>query len=89
MRENRKPAEVIPLHGARPPGGPPLASDLIQGAPAIAEFVFGDRAAARRVYRLREKGRLPVIRLGGRLVARRSALQAWFADRERDAAQGR
>ncbi len=89
MSDNRQPADVIPLHVARPPSRPCLATDLLEGASAIAEFVFGDRAAARRVYRLRDKGRLPVIRVGGRLVARRSALRQWFIERERDAARGR
>jgi len=89
MREDSTPAEVIELRGPRDPAGPALAPDLLHGADQIASFLFGTPAARRRVYRLRAKGRLPVIRVGGRLCARRSALRQWFSDRERRAAAGR
>jgi len=82
-------AEIIELRGRRDPAGPALAPDLLHGADAIATFLFGSPAARRRVYRLQAKGRLPIIRVGGRLCARRSALREWFAAEERRAAAGR
>jgi hypothetical protein len=66
---------------------PPLSEDLLEGAAAIAAFIFGDAGKRRRVYQLAEDGRgedkLPVFRLGDTLCARRSTLQQWIADRER------
>ncbi|MGE3875949.1 MAG: hypothetical protein AB7F74_23590 [Parvibaculaceae bacterium] len=60
-----------------------LADDLIEGATAIAEFIWGRGAQAKRVYRIVETGRLPVSRIGGRLHARRSVLREWIAGQER------
>jgi hypothetical protein len=54
-----------------------LASDLLRGAAAIAEELFGesDRAAQRRVYHLQDQ--IPVFRLGesGTFFAFRSKLR--------------
>jgi hypothetical protein len=69
--------------------GAEIAPDLLRGAAEIAAFLYGTPAAARRVYALRARDRLPLVRIGGRLCARRSILRAWLAERERDAAQGR
>jgi len=89
MNGDPKTAEVIALRGPRDPAGPALAPDLLHGADAIAHFLFGSPTARRRVYRLQAKGRLPIIRVGGRLCARRSALREWFHEQERRAAAGR
>jgi hypothetical protein len=59
-----------------------LADDLLRGADAIAEFIFGERASRRKVYYLAECTKLPVFRLGSVLCARRSVLLAWIAGQE-------
>lgn len=56
-------------------------SDFLQGANAIALFLFGDSRRTRKVYYLAESGQLPVFKLGG-LCARRSTLRAWLSDHE-------
>lgn len=60
----------------------PLAHDLLCGADAIAEFIFGERASRRKVYYLAETSHLPVFRLGSQLCARRSVLMRWIAGQE-------
>lgn len=62
--------------------GGDLALDLLCGAEAIAEFLFGDRRQRRKVYHLAETTRFPVFRLGARLCARRSVLLQWIARQE-------
>jgi hypothetical protein len=74
-----------------PPTGPPagitLADDLLTGADAIGEFLFGeDPGARRKVYHLtgevKPEDRLPVFKMGAILCARKSTLLGWIADRE-------
>lgn len=65
--------------------GSNLALDLLCGADAIAEFLFGDRRQRRKVYYLAETTRFPVFRLGTRLCARRSVLLKWIAWQEEHA----
>jgi hypothetical protein len=66
------------------PSPPPeLASDLLRGADAIAEFLFGSREERRKVYHLAEKSRLPVFRLGSVLCARKSVLLQWIGEQEK------
>ena len=60
-----------------------LADDLLHGAEAIAEFLFGDRKARRKVYHLAETSNLPTFHLGGKVCARRSVLIAWIARQEK------
>jgi hypothetical protein len=60
-----------------------LADDLLEGAAAIADFLFGDPKLRRRVYWLAEKQSLPVFRLGVTLCARPSTLRQWVAEQER------
>jgi hypothetical protein len=83
------PDNVVVLRESGARGAPGIGPDLLEGADAIAEFLFGARTDRRRVYRLRDKGRLPLFRIGGRLCARRSTLREWLADQERNAANGR
>ena len=53
-----------------------LATDLLCGAEAIAECVFGstDPATVRRVYDWGSAGKLPTFKIGKNLCARRSTL---------------
>ena len=60
-----------------------LGDDLLRGAEAIAEFLFGDRRQRRKVYHLAETSRLPIFRLGSMLCGRRTALMKWIEEQER------
>jgi hypothetical protein len=73
-----------------PPTGPPdtLADDLLVGAGAISQFLFGTAGRRRSVYHLSEKGVLPGFKWGGVLVARKSTLREFLAAREREALAG-
>jgi hypothetical protein len=51
-------------------------ADLLEGAEAIAKFLFGTERHRRRVYYLVETGRLPTFRIGKLIYARKSALTA-------------
>ena len=66
-----------------------LSSDLLRGAEAIAEFMFGDRNKRRLVYHLADTGRLPVFKLGSILCARRTTLIAWIEEQETTATNRR
>src|SRR5690242_13947676 len=60
-----------------------LSHDLLEGASAIARFVFGDETAKsrRRVYNLADQkrdDRLPVFRMGTQICARKSTLLKWI-----------
>ena len=59
-----------------------LADDLLRGAEAIAEHLYGHPRHRRKVYHLAKTKRLPVFRLGSTLCARRSTLIAWIEDQE-------
>lgn len=65
-----------------------LADDMLHGADAIAEFLFGSRKLRRKVYHLAETSRLPVFHLGSKLGARRSVLIKWIADQEQRGLRG-
>jgi hypothetical protein len=60
---------------------PPLHQDLLCGVNAIAEHLYGfDTATNRRkVYYLHERELLPTFRIGQRIHARKSDLDAHFA----------
>lgn len=64
------------FNSAIPPSG-----EMLYGAKAIANFLFGNAKYARRVYHLIEKNRLPVVRLPG-LAARESTLLYWLFQQE-------
>lgn len=57
----------------------PLASDILRGADAIAEFLGSER---RKVYHLVETSRLPVFRIGSIICARKSTLIKWIEEQE-------
>ncbi len=59
-----------------------LARDVLEGAEAIAEFLFGSREFRRRVYYLSSRSRLPVYRLGAMLYARKSVLLKFISGQE-------
>lgn len=59
-----------------------LAEDVLHGADAIAEFLFGSPGGRRKVYYLAETSRLPVFRLGSALCARRSVIMEWISRQE-------
>jgi hypothetical protein len=64
-----------------------LADDILRGADAIAEFIFGERGSRRKVYYLAECTKLPVFRLGSVLCARRSVLLNWISGQENRVSQ--
>jgi hypothetical protein len=59
---------------------PGLGGDLLRGADAIAEFLFGDPCLRRKVYYLTSERRaqLPHFRLGTIICARKSTLVRWI-----------
>lgn len=65
-----------------------LADDMLEGAEAIAAFIWGDKAKKRRIYYLADTKQLPVFRLGDHLHARKSQLRAFIAQKEREAVTG-
>lgn len=52
-----------------------FAKDLLRGAAAIAEFLFGDRKFRRKVYHLAKTSNIPVFKMGSMLCARKSVLR--------------
>ncbi|MEH2570661.1 DNA-binding protein [Bradyrhizobium sp. AZCC 2289] len=60
-----------------------LHDDLLEGADAIAEFLFGKKSKRRKVYHLMDK--LPVFRLGNSVCARKSSLLSMIEDQEKAA----
>lgn len=63
--------------------------DVLDGADAIAEFVFGkaDTKNRRRIYHAAEKQALPIFRIGARICARRSTLTKWIEEQEASASK--
>jgi hypothetical protein len=66
-----------------------LADDMLEGADAIAEFLFGSNDDIRRrkrnlrkVYYLSACTRLPIFRLGSLLCARKSVLLGFISVQE-------
>lgn len=59
-----------------------LAEDVLRGAEAIADFIYGDARQRRKVYHLAETSRLPIFRLGSVLCARRTVLLNWITEQE-------
>jgi hypothetical protein len=75
--------EAIAVAEPAPPPEINLSGDLLRGADAIAEYLYGDAGQRRKVYHLAETSRLPIFRLGSVLCARRSILIKWIAEQER------
>jgi hypothetical protein len=57
---------------------------MIEGAAAIAEFIYRSRDARyrRKIYYLAENSKIPIHRLGSRLCLRPSAYKSWIAGQE-------
>lgn len=60
-----------------------LANDLLEGADAIAEYLYGSRTLRRKIYHLAQKSKLPLFRLGSVLCARKSVLMNYILGQER------
>lgn len=59
-----------------------ISADMIRGASAIAEYMFGDRRYRRRVYHLVQTSRIPIARIGSTLYLRPSTYQKWIETQE-------
>jgi hypothetical protein len=59
-----------------------LSEDLLRGAYAIAEYIYGDKKYRRKVFHLASTSKLPVFKLGSMICARRSVLLKWIEDQE-------
>jgi hypothetical protein len=59
--------------------------NIIVGAPALAEYLYGDASKTRQIYHAHECGFLPIFKLGGQLAARPSTLAAHLAEQEKAA----
>jgi hypothetical protein len=59
-----------------------LSDDILEGADAIAEFLFGSKESRRKVYYLAECSKLPIFRFGTVLCARKSVLMEFISGQE-------
>ncbi|WP_271526486.1 MULTISPECIES: hypothetical protein [unclassified Bradyrhizobium] len=59
------------------------ADDILEGAAAIAEYLFGSREFRRKVYYLAETSKLPLFRLGSVLCARKLVLAGFIRGQEK------
>jgi hypothetical protein len=66
-----------------------IADDIIHGADAIAEHIYGHRRHRRKVYYLAECSRLPIFRLGSTLCLRKSEFRRWIACQEARVTSGK
>jgi hypothetical protein len=64
-----------------------FADDLLRGAPAIAEYVYGSKKKQRRVYQDAETGAYPIFYMGKMLCSFKSEIKSTM--RKRIAQQGR
>lgn len=70
-------------HLEDPPATPAdLASDMLRGADAISQYLYGEKKHRRKVYRLVEAGKLPHFRLGANICSRKSVLMQWICRQE-------
>jgi hypothetical protein len=74
--------EMLQAESAKVPVN--LADDLLRGADAIAEFVFGSAKHRRKVYYYssESKLRMPTFRIGAIICARKSTLIEWIERQE-------
>src|SRR5438105_1690545 len=85
MRDGERIARLLQSVAPSPPSTPPtLAGDILYGADAVAEFLFGDRKHRRKVYNLVETNGLPHFRIGASICVRKSVLLIWISDQEGD-----
>ena len=62
--------------------GPDRPLDVLKGAAAIAEFLFGTKRRRREVYYLVERNGLPHFKMGTMICARTSTIEAWIQSQE-------
>jgi hypothetical protein len=101
-RRRGRPRKWQPATPVTPPEPPPretadeptLGSEMLREAEEIAEAWLGDRSkqSVGAVYRaarpeLPAEIRMPAVRVGRRLIIRRSVLRAWWEAQERRAAR--
>jgi hypothetical protein len=89
--EFRRPARVYEPVTMEDLDDETIADDLLIGGYAIARFWHGTatKKNRRKIYNARIKSRLPIVKVGGRLVARKSQLRAEIARREQAAREGK
>lgn len=75
METRAAPKTAVPAAGS-------LAGDILYGADAIAEFMYGSTTARRAVYNLVQNKRIPHFRIGATVCARKSVLLSWIAEQE-------
>jgi hypothetical protein len=68
-------------------GSRELSSDLLRGAAAIAEFMYGDAEERRKIYALHEKRAIPTFLLNNIIHARKSSIIRAVEAREQAAAE--
>ena len=66
-----------------------FSKDLLRGAAAISEFIYGDRGHRRKVYYLWATSRAPFFKIGSMICARKSVLLKWIRDQESRRSGGR
>ena len=61
-----------------------IGSDLLHGADAIAEFVFGQRKHRRKVYHLTSQAKyaFPHFKIGSVTCALKSSIHRWIKEQE-------
>jgi hypothetical protein len=59
-----------------------FADDLLYGADAVAEFVYGSRSFRRRIYHLAATSKIPLFKLGSMICGRKSVLLTWIERQE-------
>jgi hypothetical protein len=62
---------------------PELSEDLLRGAAAISQIVYGDRGHRRKIYYLWATSKAPFFKFGSMICARKSVLLMWIKDQER------
>lgn len=66
-----------------------LHDDLLRGADAISQFIYGTAEERRKVYHAADRHGLPVFRIGGILHGRKSTILSWIEAQERAAGGAR
>jgi hypothetical protein len=59
-----------------------LHRDILEGADAIANYLYGDRHLRRRIYYLASSNSIPTFNLGATVCARKSTLIEWIREQE-------
>lgn len=59
-----------------------FSEDLLRGAAAISEFMYGERGHRRKIYYLWATSRAPFFKIGSMICARKSVLLRWIRDQE-------